>query len=279
MAYGYRKKFYGTRSRRYSRRTTRPVRRSGRYRRSRYTRKTRSTVNYSRQGGRVISRQTQVKLPWSETITSTFQGTGTASVSYWWLGNSLLPTSTMTGGVPQPGDTWAAGVSQYAGFYDRYRVDGSSIKINVVNRTAGAFLKCVLLSAPITTNLSNLLTQLDALSYEDLMSWQYASWKNALFSGNNQSVWFNKFRKTKHMLSYKNASDNNEVEFELPNPNGTGGSYSTFPNTGYVYYLRLFNQTGAAGTSPITYDLTVKMVLYTTLLSPTLRTQVAVPNP
>lgn len=207
------------------------------------------------------------------------QGTGTASVAYWWLGNSLLPTSVTTSGVPQPGDTWAAGVSQYAGFYDRYRVDASSIRINIVNRTSGGFLKCVLLSAPITTNLSSLITQLGALSYEDLMSWQYASWKNALFSGNNQSVWFNKFRKTKHMLSYKNASDNNEVEFELPNPDGTGGSFSTFPNTGYVYYLRMFNQTGAAGTSPITYDLTVKMIFYTTLLSPTLRTQVVVPTP
>lgn len=207
------------------------------------------------------------------------QGTGTASVSYVFHGNSLLPTSVLTTGVPQPGDTWAAGVSQYAGFYDRYRVDGSSIKINIVNRTAGAFLKCVLLSAPITTTLSQLVTDLDALSYEDLMSWQYASWKNALFSGNNQSVWFNKFRKTKHMLSYKNASDNNEVESLLPNPNGSGGSYPVQSNTGYIYYLRLFNQNGATGTSPITYDLTIRMILYTTLLAPTLRTQVVVPTP
>lgn len=277
MAYGYRRKSYAGRSR-YSRRTTRYSRRSGRYRRSRYTRRTRSTVNYSRQGGRVISRQTQVKLPWSETITSNIPN-GTDSISYWWLGNSLFPaSSSSSSSFAQPGDTWAAGVSQYMGFYRRYRVDASSIKINLVNRTPGAFLKCVLLSTPLSKPLNEMIPELDALSYEDLMSWQYASWKSATGAGNNQSIWFNKFRKTKHMLSYRNASDNQEVEFSLPDPDGTDGTRPTNPNTGYLYYLRMFNQTGTQP-SILAYDMTVKMILYTTLLSPTLRTQLVVPEP
>lgn len=276
MAYGYRRKSTYANRRRYPRRTARPVRRSGRYRRSRYTRKTRSTVNYSRQGGRVISRQTQVKLPWSESITSTV--TGGSSVSYWWLGNSVCPTSVGVDGTPDPGDTYAAGVAQYAGFYNRYRVDGASIKINIINRTNNAYINCVLLSAPLTDSLSNTITNLDALSYDDLMSWQYASWKGSLGSGNNQSIWFNKYRKTKHMLSYRNASDNNEVEFSLPNSNGQNGTYPSQANTGYVYYLRLFNVQTTPPTT-VSFAMTVKMLLYTTLLSPTLRTQVVVPSP
>lgn len=276
MAYVSYRKRSSYRTRRPFRRTTRSTRRSrrpGRYTRSR---RTRSTINYSKQGGRVISRKTQVKFPFTYSDRPTIASGGDISITF--VGNALMPVSSdYASNVPQSGDVWSAGVTEYAGFYDKYRVDGSSLKMNVSTTTGGAALECVLIALPITgSTVQNMINTLDALDYDNIMAWQYASWKLLHAGGNNQSVWFNKYRKTRNMLSYKDAGDVQELLCEMPLLDGSGGVKWPFPTDDrtWIYYLRIFNTTQNA----TTVNILAKMVQYTTLQNLRFRSQTEVPG-
>lgn len=270
----YRKSF---RRRRYPRRTTRYSRRARRPGRYTRTRRTRATANYSKQGGRVISRKTQVKFPYTWT---NLEAVGAnSSVSLTFVGNALIPnSSSYANDTPQPGDYWAAGVTEYSGFYDKYRVDGSSIKINISTTVANSSLEAVLIAVPTTTvggQVSAMISTLDALDYNEIMAWQYASWKLLQAGGNNQSIWFNKFRRTRSMLGYKDAGDVQELLAEMPLTDGTGGvKWRQSDMCNWFYYLRVFNTTANASS----FNIIVKMVQYTTLQNLRFRSQTEVPE-
>lgn len=279
MAYVSYRKRSSYRTRRPFRRTTRSTRRSRRPGRYTRLRRTRATVNYSKQGGRVISRKTQVKFPFTYSDRPTIAAGADYSITF--VGNALVPVSSdYTIHTPAVGDAWAAGVTEYAGFYDKFRVDGSSLKMNVSTTTGGAALECVLIALPVTeTSISSMITTLNNLDYDNIMAWQYATWKLLHAGGNNQSVWFNKFRRTRNMLSYKDAGDVSELLSELPQIDGSGGT--KWPptvgatNTQWIYYLRIFNTTQNATTA----NILAKMVQYTTLQNLRFRSQTEVPEP
>lgn len=206
--------------------------------------------------------------------------TANQTITYVFVGNSLIPDNTT--GTPVAGDEWASGTTEYGAFYDQYRVDASQIKIQITNRTGSSNLyDVVLLAAPVTTSTAAFIASLDALSYNDLKSWQYASWRTlGVLGSGNSTLWFNKFRRTKNMLSYRDSGDQRELLEEMPQPDGSGG---TTPSSGagqqnpqtFIYFLKIFDlASGQSGSLAVS----VKMIMYTTMQTLRFRAQTVVPS-
>lgn len=249
----------------------RPYRRSYR----KYVRKTRkryskkrfikySTKQRTQVKAPVNSRETFVKLPWQQT-TSEILAANT-SKSYAFLGNSLNPFGSYNNSPPPAGSVWASGVSEYANFYERYRVLGASIKIRMVtNGTAGVF-RCVLI--PIMAGgpesagslfVNDRITELDALTYDQLSVQPYAQSRSlGISTGSNAVCNFKMFRKSKSMLACKDYLDLSDVQAELPQPDGSGGSIINNAIYTWFYYLRIFNVTS----STMALDVSTKMKFY-----------------
>ncbi len=92
--------------------------------------------------------------------------------------------------VPAAGDSLPAGEVEYSSLYDKYFINGSSIKIEAINSatvntaTSTQVLRCVLLAIPFSTGSSPTnddwpanKAQLDAYTYEQLLAWPYAKWR------------------------------------------------------------------------------------------------------
>lgn len=212
----------------------------------------------------VNSRETFVKLPWQETTTENINATSSRTFAF--LGNSLNPFGTYNSDVPSAGSVWASGVSEYANFYERYRVLGASIKIRLVtNGTAGMF-RCVLI--PIMAGgieasgpgiIANRITELDALTYDQLSVQPYAQNRSlGISTGSNAVCNFKMFRKSKSMLACKDYLDQSENQCELPQPNGSDGTIITNGIYAWFYYLRVFNVTS----STMALDVSTKMKFY-----------------
>lgn len=261
--------YYASRS--YSRRPyRRPYRKTYRKKtRSRFSKK--RFTKYSSKQKTVVrapvnARETYVKLPWQTTeLNST---TGQTSYTYVYLGNSLAPLITSPySTTPVTGALWASGVSEYASFYERYRVLGASISIRMLSITSSIYYRCVLLpimvgNAETGFSIGNRVTELDALTYDQLAVQPYAQSRSVgVGAGGNAVINFKMFRKTKYMAALKNARDESGLSARLPNPDGSGGDVIVDPNYVWFYYFRVFNPTNTAGQ----IETTVKMKFYTQL--------------
>lgn len=125
----------------YRRPYRRPYRKYVRKTRKRYSKKRfikYSTKQRTQVKAPVNSRETFVKLPWQQTTTENILANSGRTLAF--LGNSLNPVGTYSGSSPIASSVWASGVSEYANFYERYRVLGASIKIRLVtNGVTGMF--------------------------------------------------------------------------------------------------------------------------------------------
>lgn len=274
MAYG--RKSYSTSRRRYPgrRRTTRKTRsRFSRKRFTKYSSKQKTVVK-----GTVNARETYVKLPWVNTFASTSLTTGTSS-SRSFLGNSLVPfPAAYNTGTPAAGDEWVAGVAQYASFYDRYRVLGSSIKVQILCQTSSGVTFGVVLVPVTVSNASSVaasITELDALNYDQLCMLPNTQCRIiGIGSGGNANVFMKAFRKSKQMLACKDIKDNDETDASLPSTAGAGGAIIVIGSNAWFWYVRVLNISGSTGS----FDMQVKTKHYCQLFARQLWTPVAVPE-
>lgn len=225
----------------------------------------------------LASRLLRVKLPWVKTFSPSVATSG--SQSYAFQGNAVVPY-TVNGQTlqnqPTPGDSLPAGETQYSQFYDKYFVNGSSIKVEVVSTnavtTAQPLVRAVLLAIPFIYDDGSTVSndtwqankaQLDGYSYEQLLAWPYAKWRMiGANSGGASRLVFKMFRKTKNMCGIKDLRDNQQYGAFLTDGTTQANLYGTNPTNGFMYYLRFFN---SSGTNAAPLEITVRMSLYCTL--------------
>ena len=120
------------------------------YGRSRFKRK--FTKSYGKVSGTLMSRNLNVKLPFSELLTVGLGGSN--ALRYYWIGNGFCPRPTggASNGVftPAVGDKYVNGALEYAQFYSKAVGHGSSIRIQIINGVgvAGASIQTVLIATP-----------------------------------------------------------------------------------------------------------------------------------
>lgn len=281
MARYARRRAYRRRPRTRLRRST--TARSRRYRRAR----PRNNVNQLTMRAPLASRLLRVKLPWVKTFDPTISTSG--SQFYAFAGSSIVPyaanaqVNTQNAPVYTTGDTLPAGATEYSLFYDRYFVNGSSIKVEVLSTNSQALaasplVRAVLLAVPyyLTSN-GNLnpdprrdtwpavRDQLDGYTYEQLLAWPYAKWRMiGANTGGSSRLMFKLFRKTKSMCGIKDLRDNSDAGSQLTDGLTTLSGSVNMPQTGFMYFLKFFNQDG---TTAAPLSITVRMSLYCTLLS------------
>lgn len=248
------------------------------YNRRRFTKKrfARNNVNQLTMRAPLASRLLRIKLPWVKTFNVSVPMSGSMSWSF--QGNGIVPytVSGQTGIVntPAAGDSLPAGEVEYSQFYDKYFINGSSIKVEAVNLNSQAaavspLLRAVLLAIPffasgVNDNWQNNKAQLDAYTYEQLLAWPYAKWRMlASNSGGSSRLNFKMFRKTKNMCGLKDLRDNQEYSGQLTDGSTAPSSFNDVnPGNGFMYYLRFFNQNTTTDTG---LSLTVRMSLYLTM--------------
>lgn len=264
--------------RRSSRRPARPATRRPAARRSRFTRKrfARNGITQLTMRAPLAARLLRIKLPWVKTFNaSVAQG---ASSSYAFQGNAIAPYTVagQTGAntVVAAGDSLPAGEVEYSQLYDKYYINGSSIKVEAVNTsgtTATPLLRAVLLAIPFigtgtgagSDSWQANKAQLDAYTYEQLLAWPYAKWRMiASNTGGASRLIFKLFRKTKNMCGLKDLRDNNDYGGYLTDGTTSVAGSTVNPQHGFMYYLRFF-QNGSE--TAATLDVTVRMSLYCTM--------------
>lgn len=266
-------------------------------RRTKYTRRTRKTrkryskkrfFKYSSKQATKVSapvnaRETYVKLPWVKTFGTDPIG-ASASDNYVFLGNSLIPAPlSLPNLFIMTGDEWYSGVSEYAAFYNNYRVLGSSIRIQLVglSSTTTSYAVCLI---PIMAGGSETgspsptarILELNALTYDQLCMQPYAQTRIiGLGSGGMASYTMKMFRKSKSMLACKDLRDNEDTLRDLPDPNGANGSYPTDADNTWFYYFRVIN----LSTTASSYSMQVKMKAYVNLSGRNNWVPITVPAP
>jgi len=250
-----------------------------RTRRSRRPR-ARNNVNQLTMRAPLASRLLRVKLPWVKTFSVTMPQ-GPSSESFAFQGNGLVPyTSAGQSGSntnPSAGDILPAGAVEYSQFYDRYYINGSSIKAEIVNTQSSSggstLIRAVLLAIPFVTDSTGGVagddnwqankTQLDGYTYEQLLAWPYAKWRMlGANTGGSSRLIFKMFRKTKNMCGIKDLRDNRDYGANLTDGSPTIQSGQVNPGNGFMYYLRLFTNNG----TPLV-EMNVRMSLYVTMTS------------
>lgn len=248
------------------------------YGRRRFTKKrfAKNNINSLTMRASLASRMLRVKLPWIKTFGPNIATAG--SQSYAFQGNAIVPYTVagQTGAnTPAAGDSLPAGEVEYSQFYDRYVINGSSIKVEVISINAQAqgvspLVRAVLLAVPFvgndtSDNWQSVKAQLDTYTYEELLAWPFAKWRMiGSNAGGASRLIFKMFRKTKQMSGVKDLRDNSQYQGVLTDGATTAASASPIPQSGFMYYLRFFNANTSL-TAPL--EVTVRMSLYVTMYS------------
>lgn len=217
------------------------------------------------------SRELYQKLRWVklEALTAPL----TSSIRRLYLGNSASPYppqgaltvfAAPAADIPA-GEVYPGGFVENASFYDKFNIMGSSIKIfgQIPATTSGIICRVVLI--PImpspdaaTDTIENMVNQLDAYSFDQLMSYPQAQFRQVICASSGHAQFsFKSFRKTKTMLQFKDMKDQETQAMDMPDTAAAAGKR---PASQYQwgYYLRAFNSTGTA----FNIETTVTMKLY-----------------
>lgn len=229
----------------------------------------------------LASRMLRVKLPWIKTFAANIAAPGTQAYAF--QGNGIVPyTVAGQSGANQDvaaGDLLPAGGVEYSQFYDRYVINGSSIKVEAISINSQAqavspLVRAVLIAVPFVSGTTNdpagdwwsaVKSQLDAYSYEELLAWPYAKWRMiGSNTGGSSRLIFKMFRKTKQMSGVKDLRDNSDFAAHLSDGTNAISGKRVNPASGFMYYLRFFNANTSV-TAPL--EITVRMSLYVTMFS------------
>lgn len=288
----YRRK-YASRKSAY-RRVVAPRKYGKKYNRRRFTKKryAKNNVNQLTMRAPLASRLLRVKLPWVKTFSHNF--TASSSQSWVFQGNGIVPytsagQSGITSNNPGPGDSLPAGEIEYSNLYDKYFINGSSIKVEVVNtaNTPAGTIRFVLLAipfgsgisaSPVLDNWPSVRDQLNSYTYEQLLAWPYAKWRMLGSNlGGSSRLLVKMFRKTKHMCGIKDLRDN--VEYRGALTDGLSAfaiNQAINPGNGFMYYIKMFN---TSGSNTPNIDMTVRMSLYVTMTNREFNPVVTITNP
>lgn len=247
------------------------------YGRKRYSKKKfyKNNINQLTMKAPLAARLLRVKLPWAKTFVTSI---GVADdESFVFQGNGIVPY-TLAGQTgtndPAVGDSLPAGEVEYSTLYDKYFINGSSIKVEAlnINGSSGsfAFVRAVLLAVPFATGDGSTpdtwfstKAQLDSYSYSQLLAWPYAKWRMlGANTGGASRLTFKMFRKTKSMCGLKDLRDNREYGASLTD-GLTAITGNINPQNGFMYYLRFFQAGSSSASVPI--EITVRMSLYVTM--------------
>lgn len=258
--------------------------------RKRFARKT-FRKSMTLRSGLYIPKEAYVKLPLTQIIQSPALTAGANYNIGIWGAGITCPFSTITSGVPSPGDLYPLGLTQYSEFYKYYKVLGCSAKVQInssttisgdSSATASASYFCSLVAAtgsPYSTDSdSNWVTMVNA-STQDLISYPGCSWK--LLSGttgNNQNAYLKGWRKTKNMISVKDVRDCDELQGLLP---GTDGIYPNgrnpgFPDSSWFWLLRI-DPNLTVNIPANSFQIVIKLKYYVQLYGRDFNVQTAVP--
>lgn len=270
-------------------------------RRATYRRST-NTVSRLKMNAPLTSRTLQVKLPWCRTFTPLVEEAGKFTVAF--QGNAIVPWAFAAQSGANTsitnGDTIAAGAVEYSNFYDRYFVTGSSINIEILNSNAATYAnvpgtfetsgyqgvcRAVLLAVPFVgvdstgapdDTWQNVKAQLDSYEYSQLLQWPGARYRMVgANTGGASHVNLKLYRKTRSVCGVKDLKDNATQYSGALTDGVTDWTPRINPTDGFMYYLALFNQS-AEMIQPV--FLTVKMMLYTTMVSREFITTRAITN-
>lgn len=266
-------------ARRSFRRTRRPTYRRKTYRRRRFSKKrfAKNNVNQLTMRAPLAARLLRVKLPWvftdnntivaNQSVTHSFQGSGLVP----WTANGNNPSTSFNNyNSAIAGDKLPAGALEYSNLYDRYFVNGSSIKVEAITtENFQGVIRAVLLAVPFNTGAGdtyqNVRTQLDGYTYDQLLAWPYAKWRMiGTAEGGRSKLNFKMFRKVKHMCGLKDLRDNQDYGSHLTDGSNVAAGSSGLvvnPSRGFMYYLKFFNQS----TVDVDISITVRMSLYMTM--------------
>lgn len=252
------------------------------YGRRRFTKKrfARNNTNQLTMRAPLASRLLRVKLPWVKTFAPNLAISG--SQSYAFQGNGIVPYTaagqTGSNTTVAAGDSLPAGEVEYSSFYDKYVINGSSIKVEAISINGQAqanspLIRAVLIAVPFTATDNSpvqdtwqaVKIQLDTYSYEELLAWPYAKWRMiGSNAGGASRLIFKMFRKTKNMSGVKDLRDNLEYISNLTDGTAQAVGNVVNPTAGFMYYLRFFNANTTL-TAPL--EITVRMSLYVTMFS------------
>lgn len=195
-----------------------------------------------------------------------------------YLGNSASPFPTQGalgafGAIPNnipAGEVYPGGFIEWSQLYDKYFVTGSHITMNALCSVTTSLIYIRAVMIPImpspdtgTDTLTNMINQLDAYTYDQLMVYPQAQSRDLL---NVQSglgkITFKSYRKTKDMLTIKDLADNPQINADTPNSAGANGQRPQDNLDGtsnlWGFYVRFFNR----GAADVQIDLTTRMKLY-----------------
>ena len=270
-------------SRKPYRRARKPYRRNFKKRRFSKKRFARNNVNQLTMRAPLASRLLRVKLPWVFTENNTI--VSNQSVTHSFQGSGLVPwTSNGNSGAfanfqyATAGDNLPAGAMEYSRLYDKYFVNGSSIKVEAITtENFQGVVRAVLLAVPYShlqndiytpedDTYSGVRSQLDGYTYEQLLAWPYAKWRMiGTAEGGRSKLNFKMFRKTKNMCGIKDLRDNAQTHGAPLNDGSNvipvSGDFRVNPTAGFMYYLRFFNQSSV----DVDISITVRMSLYMTM--------------
>lgn len=248
------------------------------YGRRRFTKKrfARNNVNSLTMRASLASRMLRVKLPWITTFGPNLAVS--SSQSYAFQGNAIVPYTAAgqaSANTPAAGDSLPAGEVEYSQFYDRYVINGSSIKVEAISINGQAqanspLVRAVLLAVPFvgndtSDNWQSVKAQLDTYTYEELLAWPFAKWRMiGSNTGGASRLIFKMFRKTKQMSGVKDLRDSSQYQGVLTDGTTAVSGGAVNPQSGFMYYLRFFNANTAL-TAPL--EITVRMSLYVTMYS------------
>lgn len=275
MAYGYRK---------YSKKSYSYRKKGNKGTKKRFSKKKFMRSNYGKTivKAPVNARDTYVKFPFLRTFQPTIAAASAQTYSV--LGNSLVPIPASYSNIaPSVGDIWCSGVSEYAAFYNNYRVLGSSIKIQVTAVSANNVFRVVMIPVMCggqevgsPTSIAGRIFELDALTYDQLAQQPFAQSKTlGIATGGNATVYMKTFRKTKYMLGVKDIKDTETTLLNLPDTTGANGEIAISPDNSFFYYIRIFN---TAGASSQTVEVQIRSKYYVQLTSRTNWVPTAVPS-
>lgn len=202
--------------------------------------------------GLIIPKTANVKLSTTQDYEYVQGTTGPLGFREVWIGNSIVPrlgTGTFGGQIVSAGDNagvefavagqnnkYAAGATEWAEFFDNYYCFGSTLNVEVINHGNSA-ARLVLLAVDNTTPVS----ELDAYTYEQLLAYPGVKkrYLGLAEGGNNRAV-LKSFRKTKHMLGFKDLLDQDRLKYPLflSSTNPTFYNDTVQPVSYWYWYFR-----------------------------------------
>lgn len=206
----------------------------------------------------MLPREAYVKMVYKDVRLLTIAAGADTSLLYNCM--SIAPR-TATINTIATGDKLITGIPEYSVFYDNYTPTGAKIKVTITNNNSTNLLRFVVLPRLCKDSIGTDETELDAMTYEQLISMPSAQARTiSLGTGGQPIQSIQMYRKTKYMLDIKDIKDNSQINFEMPvGVDTTLSSWGSNDESCWYYYVAVFNIGAGAVTA---LECRVEMIYY-----------------